>query len=111
VRGLIRIGRTRENFESAAARDIRQQHLQFQMDMQDQGILFAAGPLTYAESDLGAARNVTAMGMYIIVANSRQDAQRIAQSEPFFRRGLRTYTLCEWSLNEGVAWQVARQTP
>jgi hypothetical protein len=46
--------------------------------------------------------------MYIISASSREEAQGIAESEPFYTRGLRTYTLCEWSLNEGVAWQVAR---
>jgi uncharacterized protein YciI len=95
------------NFESVAAREIRQQHLQFQMDMQDAGILLAAGPLSYG--DTNAERNVTAMGMYLIAAASRADAERIARSEPFFRAGLRTFTLCEWSLNEGLAWPLARE--
>ena len=54
------------------------------------------------------SRSVHAMGMYIIAVDSHEAAEAIAQGEPFYRRGLRTYTLCEWSLNEGVAWEVAR---
>ena len=96
-----------ETFESPEGRELRRQHLQFQMDMQDRGILLAAGPLSYAEP-ADDHRHVTAMGMYLFAANSREEAERIAQSEPFYRAGLRTYTLCGWSLNEGVAWQLAR---
>ena len=76
--------------------------------MQDRGVLFAAGPLTFVDAAPAGSRLVHAMGMYIISASSREEAQGIAESEPFYTRGLRTYTLCEWSLNEGVAWQVAR---
>jgi uncharacterized protein YciI len=77
------------------------------MDMQDRGILLAAGPLTYGDTD--SERNVTAMGIYVIAAPSLTEAERIAGSEPFYRAGLRTFTLCEWSINEGLVWPLARE--
>jgi uncharacterized protein YciI len=40
-------------------------------------------------------------GMAIIRAASRADAERIAESEPFHRHGLRRNTVRMWTVNEG----------
>jgi len=100
-------------------RELMRKHLQFQLDMEDRGILLAAGPLDGA----GQASNLTAFqaiaaerlspiidasGMYIVAARSREAAEDIARSEPFEAAGWRTHTLCTWQLNEGTAIPVAK---
>ena len=39
--------------------------------------------------------------MIIIRADSEAEARGIADQDPFHAKGLRTYTLQQWSLNEG----------
>jgi len=70
-------------------------HLQHQIRLEKDGILFGAGPLTHADG------SPTGTGMIIIRAESEADARRIADQDPFHNSGLRTYTLQRWSLNEG----------
>jgi uncharacterized protein YciI len=41
------------------------------------------------------------MGLIIIRAGSAEEAKRIADSDPMHASGVRTYTLYQWSLNEG----------
>ncbi len=40
-------------------------------------------------------------GMSILRAASREEAERIAATEPFARHGLRTNTIRSWTVNEG----------
>ncbi len=40
-------------------------------------------------------------GLAVIRAASREDAERIAASEPFHRHGLRRNTIRSWTVNEG----------
>ena len=92
------------------------QHLQFQLDMEDRGILLAAGPLNLqGPAPIGRPRLaepdpiIDASGMYFVAARTREDAESIADSEPFERAGWRTHTICTWMLNEGAAVTLARQ--
>jgi hypothetical protein len=39
--------------------------------------------------------------MIIIRASSFAEARAIADSDPYHRNGLRTYTLTRWTVNEG----------
>lgn len=70
-------------------------HLQHQIRLEKEGIMFGAGPLSSADG------TPTGTGMIIIRADSEADARSIADQDPFHAKGLRTYTLQQWSLNEG----------
>lgn len=71
-----------------------QAHMQHQFRLESEGVMFGAGPLFDADGK-------PVGGMIIIRAADRQEAIRIADSDPMHARGLRTYTLHEWMLNEG----------
>jgi len=107
------------NTRSDEGRELMRKHLQFQLDMEDKGILLAAGPLDGAgqASSLSAfdaiaseraSPIIDASGMYMMVAPSREAAEEIASSEPFEAAGWRTHTLCTWQLNEGTAIPVVK---
>jgi uncharacterized protein YciI len=70
-------------------------HLDHQVDLEKRGIMFAAGPLYPRGSDLPEA------GMFVLRANSFEEADAIAKEDPLHKAGLRTYTLQKWRLNEG----------
>jgi uncharacterized protein YciI len=105
---------------SDAGRELMRSHLQFQLEMEDRGILLAAGPLdgagragtlaAYREAvPLDNERVIDASGMYFLVVPSREAAEEIANSEPFEKAGWRTHTLCEWQLNEGTAIPIVKE--
>ena len=70
-------------------------HLARQVELEEQGILFAAGPM-FEEGGQAPVR-----GMVIVRANSFEEARAIADADPFHKAGLRTYTLDRWVINEG----------
>ena len=70
-------------------------HLKHQIRLEKEGIMFGAGPLSNPDG------SPTGTGMIIIRAESEAAARAIADSDPFHSSGLRTYTLQQWSLNEG----------
>ena len=70
-------------------------HLAHQVELERKGILFAAGPLYSRDSNLPEA------GMFVLRANSFEEADAIAKEDPLHKAGLRTYTLQKWRLNEG----------
>ena len=75
-------------------RDLLQEHLRYQVQLEEQGIMFAAGP-THDGNDnrLG--------GLIVIRAASFDDAKRIADNDPMHANGAREYTLRKWTVNEG----------
>jgi uncharacterized protein YciI len=114
--------RPTEKYDTASdeGRELMRRHLKFQLDMEDAGTLLAAGPLDGAgrapslEAYRDAVPNddsrlIDASGMYFIVAASREEAEKVASSEPFEAAGWRTHTLCEWQLNEGTAVPVVKE--
>jgi uncharacterized protein YciI len=72
-----------------------QDHLNHQVELEKRGIMFAAGPLYPRNSDIPEA------GMFVLRANSFEEADAIAKEDPLHKAGLRTYTLQKWRLNEG----------
>ena len=70
-------------------------HLDYQVSLEERGIMFAAGPLF--DQDDAPPR----AGLIIIRAGSFAEAEEIAQADPMHARGLRTYTLDKWQINEG----------
>lgn len=71
-------------------------HLDYQVALEERGIMFAAGPLFDRD---GAPPRA---GLIIIRANSFAEAEEIAKADPMHARGLRAYTLDKWQINEGA---------
>jgi uncharacterized protein len=70
-------------------------HLAHQVELEKRGVLFAAGPLYPRDSNLPEA------GMFVLRANSFEEADAIARTDPLHAAGLRSYTLQKWRINEG----------
>ncbi len=70
-------------------------HLEYQVSLEQRGIMFAAGPL-FDEDDAPPRA-----GLIIIRAKSFAEAEEIAKADPMHARGLRSYTLDKWKINEG----------
>lgn len=78
----------------ASEPDAVRRHLAHQVDLEKRGIMFGAGPVSDAQGK-------HEYGMIIVRADSAEEAKRIAESDPMQNEGRRTYTLHEWTLNEG----------
>jgi uncharacterized protein len=70
-------------------------HLAHQVELERRGIMFAAGPLYSRDS------NIPEAGMFVLRANSFEEAEAIARTDPLHAAGLRTFTLQKWRVNEG----------
>ena len=73
-------------------------HIAHQIDLEKRGIMFGAGPL-YNE---GSTDGPPMTGMIIIRASSFNEAKEIADSDPMHIHGIRSYSIRQWSLNEGT---------
>ncbi len=71
------------------------EHLAHQVEMERRGIMFAAGPLYSRDSEVPEA------GMFVLRANSFEEAEALAKQDPLHKAGLRTFTLQKWRVNEG----------
>ena len=71
------------------------QHLERQVGLEKQGILFAAGPMEPQDDTKPRT------GMIIIRADSFEHANEIAMGDPFHAAGLREFDVWNWSMNEG----------
>jgi hypothetical protein len=67
-------------------------HLDYMIDLEKRGVLFASGPLSGASGD----------GLSILRAATVDDARAIAERDPFVTKGLRRFDLREWTLMEGA---------
>jgi len=74
-----------------------EEHLNFQMTLEREGILFAAGPIWNDDET-----EWDGTGMVIIRAESRAAAIATAQRDPMHRAGARNFTVRPWMVNEGT---------
>jgi uncharacterized protein len=70
-------------------------HLEHQIRLEKDGIMYGAGPATRPGEERPA------FGLIIIRARDEAEARRIADSDPMHATGVREYELYSWSLNEG----------
>jgi len=75
---------------------IIEEHLKFQVQLEKDGIMFAAGPLWTDDEQSWEGE-----GMVIVRAASRQDAIAIAERDPMHKSGARSFTVRPWLVNEG----------
>jgi hypothetical protein len=64
--------------------------------LEKRGLLFASGPLNEADAP------PSGHGLTILRVNDAAEARQIAEAEPFFVRGLRSFELKEWTVMEGT---------
>lgn len=73
-----------------------EEHLKFQVDLEQRGIMLGAGPF-WADDE----HTWNGEGMVIIRADSRDHARQIADTDPMHSSGARSFTVRPWLLNEG----------
>lgn len=70
-------------------------HLDYQIRIEKDGIMYGAGPANLP------GNGKPAFGLIIIRAKDEAEARRIADADPMHSSGVRSYELYSWSLNEG----------
>jgi len=71
-------------------------HLEFQVKIEQDGIMFAAGPLWADDEETWEGE-----GMVVIRADNLKHAREIAASDPMHSSGAREFTVRSWLVNEG----------
>ena len=71
-------------------------HLAYQAEMERQGHLAFAGPVSDASGE-----NMTGEGMIVYRAPSLDAARVLAEGDPMHKNGVRTFTIRRWLINEG----------
>ncbi len=74
-----------------------EEHLKFQMSLEERGIMFGAGPFWADDETTWEGE-----GMVIIRAGSLAEARKIAEEDPMHQAGARSFTVRPWLLNEGT---------
>ena len=73
------------------------EHLAYQGEMEAQGKLFLAGPLSDA-----TGKQMSGGGMIVYNASSLEEATEITENDPMHKKGGRTFTIRRWLVNEGA---------
>lgn len=76
-------------------RVVHPQHIAGVMALEAEGRLFGAGPF------LGEDGAPDGRGMFILRVSSAEEAHAIAQADPYYKAGFRTYRLERWRRSEG----------
>ena len=71
-------------------------HLEYMIGLEKRGLVFASGPLADGEGP------PTGHGLTVLRAKDAQEARALAEADPFFVNGLRTFELKEWTVMEGT---------
>ncbi len=77
--------------------DVMQRHKAYVKDMEAQGKLFLAGPLS---DETGT--QMGGKGLLVFRADTIEEARALADGDPMHSEGVRSYTLTAWRLNEGM---------
>jgi uncharacterized protein YciI len=72
-------------------------HLAFQVSLEREGILYAAGPM-WSDDE----KSWEGDGLVVIRAGSRSEAIAIAERDPMHIRGARRFAVRPWMINEGT---------
>ena len=76
-------------------RKIFPRHIEYQLKIEREGKLFAAGPFVDAKG------KPQGPGMIVVRARNMAEAKRIAEADPFHKQGFRQYRIQAWEVNEG----------
>ena len=70
-------------------------HLDYMIGLEKRGVVFASGPF------LNEGGGVPGRGMTILRAQSKEEAEMLAQGDPLYKAGIRTYEVEAWQIMEG----------
>lgn len=73
-----------------------EEHLQFQVQLERDGILYAAGPIWTDDEESWEGE-----GLVVVKAGSRAEAIAIAERDPMHKVGARSFRVRPWLVNEG----------
>jgi uncharacterized protein YciI len=76
-------------------RKIFPKHIAYQLKIEKEGKLFAAGPFVDSKG------KPQGPGMIVVRAKSMAAAKKIAEADPFHKQGFRKYRIQAWEVNEG----------
>lgn len=71
-------------------------HLEFQIKIEQDGVMFAAGPIWADDEETWEGE-----GMVVVRAENLAHAREIAASDPMHSSGARSFTVRPWLVNEG----------
>jgi uncharacterized protein len=71
-------------------------HLEYMIGLEKRGLVFASGPLADGEGP------PTGQGLTVLRAKDANEARALAESDPFFVNGLRSFEIKEWTVMEGT---------
>ncbi len=71
-------------------------HLEYMIGLEKRGHVFASGPLSDGEGP------PSGLGLTVLRAKDAAEARALAEADPFFINGIRTFDLKEWTLMEGT---------
>src|ERR1700728_1455513 len=71
-------------------------HLEYMIDLEKRGLVFASGPLADGEGP------PTGQGLTVLRAKDAGEARALAEADPFFINGSRTFEIKEWTVMEGM---------
>jgi hypothetical protein len=71
-------------------------HLDYMIGLEKRGLVFASGPLADGEGP------PSGHGLTVLRTASAEEARALAEADPFFVNGLRTFELKEWTVMEGT---------
>ena len=71
-------------------------HLEYMIGMEKRGLVFASGPLADGEGP------PTGQRLTVLRAKDADEARALAEADPFFVNGLRTFEIKEWTVMEGT---------
>ena len=74
-----------------------EEHLKYQISLEERGIMFGAGPFWTDDEQEWHGE-----GMVVIRAESLEAAKAIADEDPMHASGARTYEVRPWLVNEGT---------
>lgn len=77
-------------------RAVLPEHLAYQQKQEAAGTLFLAGPLSDATGE-----QMMGTGMIIYRASSLEEATAITENDPMHAKGIRTFAIRKWLVNEG----------
>ena len=73
------------------------EHLAFQVELEKDGIMFAAGPNSTEDE-----KSWQGDGMVVVRVKSLAEAKEIAARDPMHKSGARNFTVRPWLVNEGT---------
>ncbi|HTP93727.1 MAG TPA: YciI family protein [Xanthobacteraceae bacterium] len=71
-------------------------HLEYMIGLEKRGFVFASGPLADGEGP------PSGQGLTVLRVAGANEARALAEADPFYANGLRTFELKEWTIMEGT---------